>query len=44
MEKNQSKRTDTAKQLGLPPSTSNSITAKKREITEQADKCGISAK
>jgi hypothetical protein len=38
------KRTDMAKQLGLPPSTLNSIIAKKREIREQVDKCGASAK
>jgi hypothetical protein len=38
------KRTDVAQRLGLPPSTLNSIIAKKREIREQDDKCGSSAK
>jgi hypothetical protein len=38
------KRTDIAKRLGLPPSTLNSIIAKKRDIREQADKCGTSTK
>jgi hypothetical protein len=44
VEKNPSeKRVDIAKWLSLPPSTLNSIIAKKREIWEQADKCGTSA-
>jgi hypothetical protein len=38
------KRIDVTKQLGLPPSTLNMIIAKKKEIREQADKCGTSAK
>jgi hypothetical protein len=38
------KRIYVAKLLGLPPSTKNSIIAKKGEIREQADKCGTSAK
>jgi hypothetical protein len=38
------KRTDVAKRLGLPPSTQNTIIAKKKEIRQQADKCGTSAK
>jgi hypothetical protein len=38
------KRADVAKQIGLPPSTQNSIIVKKMEIREQADKCGTSAK
>jgi hypothetical protein len=37
-------RTDVAKQLGLPPSTLNLITTKKREFRGQADKGGTSAK
>jgi hypothetical protein len=45
VEKNPSeKRIDVAKQLGLPPSTLNTIIAKKKEIREQADKYGTSAK
>jgi hypothetical protein len=36
------KRIDAVKQLGLPPSTLNSVTAKKKEIREQAGKCGMS--
>jgi hypothetical protein len=43
VEKNLSqKRTDVVKRLGLAPSTLNSIIAMKREIREQADKCGTS--
>jgi hypothetical protein len=38
------KRTDVAKQLSLPPSTLNFIIAKKREIRDQAHKCGTSTK
>jgi hypothetical protein len=38
------KRTDKAKELSLPLSTLNLIIAKKRKTTEQADKCGSSAK
>jgi hypothetical protein len=38
------KRTDVPKRLGLPPSTLNTIFAKKKEIRDQADKCGTSAK
>jgi hypothetical protein len=45
VEKNPSeKRIDVAKRLGLPPSTLNSIIAKKRDIIEQAYKCGALAK
>jgi hypothetical protein len=33
------KRVDTAKQLGLPASTLNSIFAKKNDIREQIQKC-----
>ena len=38
------KRVDIAKRLGLPPSTLNSIIAKKGEIRQQVDKYGTSAK
>jgi hypothetical protein len=38
------KRTDMEKQLGMPPLTLHSIIAKNREIREQAEKCGRSAK
>jgi hypothetical protein len=38
------KRINVAKQLDLPPATLNMITVKKKEIREQADKCGTSAK
>jgi hypothetical protein len=38
------KRADVAKRLGLPPSTPNSTIAKKKEIREQANKCGTSVK
>jgi hypothetical protein len=45
VEKNPSeKMIDVGKLLGLPPSTLNLIAAKKREIREQAGKCGTSAK
>jgi hypothetical protein len=45
VEKNPSeKRLDIAKRLGLPPSILNTITVKKKEIREQADKCGTPAK
>jgi hypothetical protein len=45
VQKHQSeKRTDVAKLLGLLPSTLNTIIVKKKEIREQADKCGTSAK
>jgi hypothetical protein len=41
VEKNPSeKRIDIAKRLGLAPSTSNSVVAKKKEIREQTDKRG----
>lgn len=38
------KKVDVAKRLGLPPSTLNSIIAKKTEIRDQATKFGTSAK
>jgi hypothetical protein len=38
------KRIDITKRLGMPSSTLNTIIAKKKEIREQADKCGTSAK
>lgn len=38
------KRVAIAKRLGLPPSTLNSIISKKKQIREQADKCGSFAK
>jgi hypothetical protein len=45
VEKNRTeKRIDIVQGLGLPPSTLNLIIVKEREIREQADKCGTSAK
>lgn len=38
------KKINIAKRLGIPPSTLNSIISKKKEIREQADKYGTSAK
>jgi hypothetical protein len=38
------KRIDVAKGLGMPPSIINSIIVKEREVREQADKSGTSAK
>jgi hypothetical protein len=38
------KHVDTAKRLGLPASTLNSIFAKKNEIREQIQKCGNTCK
>jgi hypothetical protein len=43
-EKSIRERIDIAKRLGLSPSTLNTIIAKKKEISEQADKCGAPAK